>query len=75
MTDVRTLVYFDIEATGLKSSGKPRICELSLIAVNVQGVLEMTENVENRVIESKTFQLRTSIKYLQQNLPIDGVYC
>ena len=51
------------------------MCELSLVAVNVQDMLEMTENVENRVIESKTFQLRTSIKYLQQNFPIDGVYC
>jgi three prime repair exonuclease-1 len=41
MQEVRTLVYFDLEATGLKSSGKPRICELSLLAVNIQDVLDL----------------------------------
>ena len=70
MTDVRTLVYFDIEATGLKSSGKPRICELSLIAVNVQDVLEMTENVENRTIESKTFQVRKRLPRIMNKLTL-----
>ena len=70
MTDVRTLVYFDIEATGLKSSGKPRICELSLIAVNVQDVLEMTENVENRAIESKTFQVRKRLPRIMNKLTL-----
>ena len=39
MTEIKTLVYFDIEATGLKSSGRPRICEVSLVAVNTQDVL------------------------------------
>ena len=70
MTDVRTLVYFDIEATGLKSSGKPRICELSLIAVNVQDVLEMTENVENRIIESKIFQVRKRLPRIMNKLTL-----
>ena len=70
MTDVRTLVYFDIEATGLKSSGKPRICELSLIAVNVQDVLEMTENVENRTIESKIFQVRKRLPRIINKLTL-----
>ena len=31
---VETLVYFDLEATGLKSHGKPRITELSCVAVS-----------------------------------------
>jgi len=35
------LVYFDLEATGLKSSGKPRISEISLVAVNVEDVLQL----------------------------------
>ena len=72
MTDVRTLVYFDLEATGLKSSGKPRICELSLIAVNVQDVLEMslTENIENRTIESNKFQVRTRLPRIVNKLTL-----
>ena len=41
MSEINTLVYFDIEATGLKSSGKPRICEISLVAVNTQDVLNL----------------------------------
>jgi DNA polymerase III epsilon subunit-like protein len=39
MSEIKTLVYFDIEATGLKNSGRPRICEISLVAVNIQDVL------------------------------------
>jgi uncharacterized protein YprB with RNaseH-like and TPR domain len=72
MTDVRTLVYFDLEATGLKSSGKPIICELSLIAVNVQDVLDMslTENIENRTIESNTFQVRKILPRIVNKLTL-----
>ena len=36
MQDIKTFVYFDLEATGLKSSGRPRVCEISFI----QGVPE-----------------------------------
>jgi DNA polymerase III epsilon subunit-like protein len=36
MTDIKTLVYFDLEATGLKCFGRPRITELSFVAVNIQ---------------------------------------
>ena len=60
--EVKTLVYFDLEATGLKSSGRPRISELSLIAVNVHDVLqmnkEMTKKMEHRTIESCVHQTR-----------------
>ena len=42
MRKIKTLVYFDIEATGLKSSGRPRISELSLVAVNIEDVLEVS---------------------------------
>lgn len=62
MTEVRTLVYFDLEATGLKSSGKPRICELSLVAVNIQDVLKlnkvMKENIKNGSFGSNSSQER-----------------
>jgi uncharacterized protein YprB with RNaseH-like and TPR domain len=36
MIEMKTLVYFDIEATGLKSSGRPRISEISFVAINTQ---------------------------------------
>ena len=62
MIEVQTLVYFDLEATGLKSSGRPRISELSLVAVNIQDVLQMhkaiMENIPNRTVESSLLQTR-----------------
>ena len=45
MLQIRTLVYFDLEATGLRSSGKPRISELSLVAVKVEDVLELQTTI------------------------------
>ena len=41
MSEINTLVYFDIEATGLKNSGRPRITEASLVAVNTKDVSDM----------------------------------
>ena len=41
MSEVKTLVYFDLEATGLKSSGRPRICEISFVAVNIEDVIQL----------------------------------
>ena len=41
MGKVKTLVYFDIEATGLKSSGKPRTGEISFVAVDIQDILQL----------------------------------
>ena len=41
MSEIKTLVYFDVEATGLRSSGRPRICEISLVAVNTQDVVKL----------------------------------
>ena len=51
MIDVKTIVYFDIEATGLKSSGMPRICELSFVAVNSQDVPQLASKIK----EDKNF--------------------
>ena len=62
MSEVKTLVYFDLEATGLKSSGRPRICELSLLAVNFQDVsafnIALTASLENAKSESDLLQVR-----------------
>ena len=41
MSKIKTLVYCDLEATGLKNSGRPRITELSFVAVNTESILEL----------------------------------
>ena len=41
MCEIKTLVYCDLEATGLKNSGRPRITELSLVAVNTESILDL----------------------------------
>jgi len=46
MHDIKTLVYFDLEATGLRNSGRPRITELSLVAVNLHDVLELHTSID-----------------------------
>ena len=57
-----TLVYFDLEATGLKSSGRPIICELSLLAVNFQDVsdfnIALIASLDNGRSESYLLQVR-----------------
>ena len=45
-TELKTLVYCDLEATGLKSSGRPRISELSLVAVNIEDVLKLNSQLK-----------------------------
>ena len=42
MRGIETLVYFDIEATGLKSSGRPRITEISFLAVKMDDTLNLS---------------------------------
>ena len=49
MQDIRTFVYFDLEATGLKSSGRPRVCEISLIAVNTSDIQDLHEPLLNKI--------------------------
>ena len=49
MQEIKTLVYFDLEATGLKSSGRPRVCEISLVAVNVSDVLNLCDTIMDQL--------------------------
>ena len=74
MTDIRTLVYFDLEATGLKSSGRPRICELSLLAVNFQDVsdfnMALITSLENRRSESDLLQVRNLLPRILNKLTL-----
>ena len=51
MSEIKTLVYCDLEATGLKSSGRPRISELSLVAVNIEDVLELHSQIKSHLPE------------------------
>ena len=61
---MKTLVYFDIEATGLKSSGRPRISEISFVAINTQEILNLNHklleklndmNSREHILELETF--------------------
>ena len=51
MSEIKTLVYCDLEATGLKNSGRPRISELSLVAVNIEDVLELHTHMKMQHLE------------------------
>ena len=53
MSEIKTLVYFDLEATGLKNSGRPRITELSFVAVNTTDVLELHSKLMSHLQEGK----------------------
>ena len=54
MSEIKTLVYFDLEATGLKNSGRPRITELSFVAVNTKDILELHSKLMTHLQERKT---------------------
>ena len=45
MTQINTLVYLDLEATGLKKSGRPRITEISLVAINTQDIISLQGHI------------------------------
>ena len=47
MSEIKTLVYFDLEATGLKNTGRPRITELSFVAVNTKDVFELHKKIDD----------------------------
>ena len=74
MTEVSTLVYFDLEATGLKSAGKPRICELSFLAVNIQDMLDMNlilmKSIKSRKIDNNLLQARNLLPRIVNKLTL-----
>ena len=51
---MKTLVYFDIEATGLKSSGRPRISEISFVAINNQEILNLNHKLLEKLNDTKS---------------------
>ena len=54
MSEIKTFVYFDLEATGLRNSGRPRITELSFVAVNTKDVLELHSKLMTHLQGSQT---------------------
>ena len=61
-------MYFDLEATGLKRSGKPKIIKLSFVAVHIQYILDFNlkiedckENSNPRVISDKIEKCLTKV--------------
>ena len=62
MTAIKTFVYFDLEATGLKSSGRPRISEISFVAVNSEHVEELNLKIQ---------MITMNMEYTKSNLVIN----
>jgi len=54
MINIKTLVYFDVEATGLKSSGRPRISEIAFVAVNFEDIVELHLKIQNQIRNKNT---------------------
>lgn len=68
MRGIKTLVYFDIEATGLKSSGRPRITEISLVAVNMEDILRLSLEIKELLKNSKSEGHLLEIESLQPRI-------
>ena len=51
---IKTLVYFDLEATGLRNIGRPRISELSLIAIDSQCIHDLHSDIQNHLRKKST---------------------
>ena len=74
MEEIKTLVYFDLEATGLKNSGRPRITELSFVAVKKQDILVFNLKIRNLLnkiqIESTKFKLESLLPRIVNKLTL-----
>ena len=74
MAAIKTFVYFDLEATGLKSSGRPRISELSFVAIDAQEInimnKKLSEKVKNITCHEDILLLETLIPRVLNKLTI-----
>ena len=74
MANIKTLAYFDLEATGLKSSGRPRISEISFVAVNVEDVkdlnLAIKNNLGNKNSQDYAFKLEALLPRILNKLTL-----
>lgn len=55
MLNIQKFVFFDLESTGLKEIGRPRISEISMVAVNTKEFLELHSKIID-AIESNKFE-------------------
>ena len=74
MSKIKTLVYLDLEATGLRSSGRPRISEISFVAVNSEDVEELYLNIQNHLKDKKnqdySYQIESLIPRILNKLTL-----
>ena len=74
MATIKTLVYFDLEATGLQSSGRPRISELAFVAVDAQEInivnKKLSEKVKNITCHEDILLLETFVPRVLNKLTI-----
>ena len=69
MAAIKTLVYFDLEATGLKSSGRPRISELSFVAIDAQEINIVNKKLLEKVNKVKNITCHEDILLLETLIP------
>ena len=74
MTQINTLVYLDLEATGLKNSGRPRITEISLVAVNTQDIISLQGRIlsylQKERIQNNWMQVETILPRVMNKLTL-----
>ena len=57
--NIQTIVYLDLESTGLRESGRPRISEISLLAVNMNDFLQLQIKINDYISkQDQTTQLQ-----------------
>ena len=66
---MKTLVYFDLEATVLKSSGRPRISELSFVAIDAQEINIVNKKLSEKVKKVKNITCHEDILLLETLIP------
>ena len=49
MINIKKLVYFDLEAKGLKSARRPRISEITFVAMNFADDEELHTKIQNQL--------------------------
>ena len=68
MNKVKTHVYLDLEATGLKNSGRPRITEISLVAISSEEIMKLNSKIvklgPSKKIENYSFQTEGLIPWV-----------
>ena len=74
MPRIKTLVYFDLEATGLRSTGRPRISEISLVAVHSKDVndlhLKLKSNLRNKKMKDYPLHIESLLPRVLNKLTL-----